>query len=80
MAVPFTRFIKESLPGPDELPAFFGLNFASPLSEQGKAKLAQDAPFLPGESVVGGVSWPRIRLVWSDFFPTRMSDVKGFLE
>ena len=80
MAVPFTRFIKESLPGPDELPAFFGLNFASPLSEQGKAKLAQDAPFLPGESVVGGVSWPRIRLVWSDFFPTGMSDVKGFLE
>ena len=80
MAVPFTGFVKEGLPGLDRLPALFGLNFALPLGEQGKAKLAQDATFLPGEPVVGWVSRPRVGLVRSHFLPSGMSDVEGFLE
>lgn len=80
MAVPFTRFVKESLSGLDGLPSFFGLDFASPLGEQAKAKLAQDAPFLPSEPVVRWVSGARVGLVRNDSLPSGMSDVKGFLE
>ena len=80
MAVPFPGFVKEGLPGLDGLSALFGLNFALALGEQGKAKLAQDATFLPGEAVVGWVSRPGVGLVRSHFLPSGMRDVDRFLE
>src|SRR5215469_15668723 len=80
MPMPFARPVEARLACSDTLPPASSLDFPAPARNKPKTEFSQHPPFLPLELVIRRMSRARIRLMWADVFPTRVSHVERLVE